>query len=165
MAVSVRPDLGDVRRAVEGVPDPELPVVTLGMLGMVHDVQVDDAGGVAVELLPTFSGCPAQDVMGADVASAVRAVEGVTDVRVRFRFDPPWTAERISEDGREALRSFGITPPPGRRTLPVLGQPPRTCPYCGSTETEVDSAFGPTPCRSIHFCTSCRQPFEAFKDL
>lgn len=178
MKAPVHPDVVEVRRAVAGVPDPELPPVSIGMLGMIHDVRVEDGGRVEVELLPTFAGCPATDMIGEDVESAVRQVEGVTEVVVRFRFDPPWSSDRISVEGHEALRSFGITPPTGsmpvgvaahpvgRTTLPlVTTMPSATCPYCGSQETEVDSPFGPTPCRSINFCTSCRQPFESFKQL
>jgi ring-1,2-phenylacetyl-CoA epoxidase subunit PaaD len=163
-----------VRRAVADVPDPELPPVTLGMLGMVHHLEVD-AGRVAVELLPTFAGCPATEVIARDVTDAVRAVDGVTDVSVRFRYDPPWTPDRIDAEGRERLRSFGIAPPGGptgapapggRPTLPVLhlaAPDVRPCPYCGSEDTVRESAFGPTPCRDVRFCDGCQQPFEAFK--
>jgi ring-1,2-phenylacetyl-CoA epoxidase subunit PaaD len=168
------PDLAAVREAVATVPDPELPPVTIGMLGMVHDVRVD-GGAVAVELLPTFSGCPATDMIEQDVVAAVSAVEGVASVRVRFRYDPPWTAERIDDEGRERLREFGIAPPggegagvrpDGRPTLPVAAVAPSVpCPYCGSQETTQDSPFGPTPCRDLRFCASCQQPFEAFKNL
>ncbi|MBW3659092.1 MAG: phenylacetate-CoA oxygenase subunit PaaJ [Actinobacteria bacterium] len=178
--VATVPDLAAVEAAVAGVPDPELPPVTLGMLGMVHDVRVDDDGRVAVELLPTFSGCPATEMMERDVVSAVSEVEGVAAVAVRFRFDPPWTATRITPEGHARLREFGIAPPggavpgvapAGRRTLPLAlaGSSPestvRHCPYCGSDRTERESAFGPTPCRDIRFCHACQQPFEAFKDL
>lgn len=166
--------LAEVRRAVEGVPDPELPPVTVGMLGMLHEVRLGDDGSVDVELLPTYSGCPATDVIRDDVEAAVRRLPGVTAVRVHFRFDPPWTPDRIDDEGREALRGFGVAPPvrgepppPGATRLPVLGGRPSaaaaTCPYCGAEETTLDSAFGPTPCRSIHFCEACRQPFEAFR--
>lgn len=169
-------DVAAVRRAVEDVPDPELPVLTLGMLGMVHDVRVRD-GEVLVELLPTFSGCPATDMMERDVAEVVGATPGVERVRVRFRYDPPWTATRISEEGRAALREFGIAPPggdlpdtprpEGRMALPLAMTPPsvRPCPYCGSEDTSQDAAFGPTPCRDLRWCNGCCQPFEAFKDL
>ena len=173
--VTTLPALAEVRAAVAGVPDPELPPVTIGMLGMVHDVRVGDDGAVAVELLPTFSGCPATDMIERDVRTALASVSGVAEVSVRFRFDPPWSATRITPEGREALRSFGITPPvevdapgpvKGRTPLPVVvTQSRRVCPYCASTDTALDSSFGPTPCRSIHFCNTCRQPFEAFKDL
>lgn len=172
-ATHVDPDL--VRRAVEGVADPELPPVTIGMLGMVHTVEVTDHDGVHVELLPTFSGCPATEMIERDVVAAVRAVEGVGHVRVRFRYDPPWTPDRIDAVGRERLREFGIAPPggptgaprpEGRPTLPLAvgpGSDPRPCPYCGSERTVRESSFGPTPCRDLRFCESCQQPFEAFK--
>jgi ring-1,2-phenylacetyl-CoA epoxidase subunit PaaD len=174
------PDVAAVRRAVEAVPDPELPPVTIGMLGMVHDLAVAPDGQVEVVLLPTYTGCPATEMIARDVVSALAAVPGVADVRVRFTFDPPWSAERIDEDGRRALRSFGITPPggpvtgaarpEGRTTLPLAELPgdvasraPRPCPYCGSTDTVLDSPFGPTPCRDVRSCRRCQQPFEAFK--
>jgi ring-1,2-phenylacetyl-CoA epoxidase subunit PaaD len=176
-----------VRAAVESVPDPELPPVTIGMLGMVHDLAVGEDGDVVVELLPTFSGCPATEMIERDVVGVVGALDGVTSVTVRFRFDPPWTPDRIDQRGREALREFGITPPggpirgavapsEGGRTLPLASTPstpssppasstPRPCPYCSSEDTTMDSAFGPTPCRDVRYCNACQQPFEAFKAL
>lgn len=164
-----RADPAEIRAAVGAVPDPELPPVTLGMLGVVHDVAVDDDGRVTVELLPTFSGCPAQDVMERDVAAALAPVPGVERVTVRWRYAPPWTPDRISAEGRERLREFGIAPPPdgpevpdGARRLPVAGDP-RPCPYCGGTDTVRDSRFGPTPCRDLRFCEACGEPFEAVK--
>jgi ring-1,2-phenylacetyl-CoA epoxidase subunit PaaD len=177
---ATRTDVQAVRRAVEQVPDPELPPVTIGMLGMVHDLEVDD-DEVRIELLPTFSGCPATEMIERDVVSAAQAVDGVSKVTVRFRYDPPWTPDRIDDEGRERLRSFGIAPPggpvhgavrpEGRATLPLaLGAAtadadPRPCPHCGSDDTTRESAFGPTPCRDVRFCNGCQQPFEAFKPL
>jgi ring-1,2-phenylacetyl-CoA epoxidase subunit PaaD len=169
-------DVAAIRRVVAGVPDPELPPVTIGMLGMVHHLDVDQDGHVVVELLPTFSGCPATEMIGQDVEAAVAEVEGVRRVTVRFRHDPPWTPDRIDEEGREALRRFGIAPPggpivgaqrpEGRPTLPLAmttTADPRPCPYCGSEDTVRDAHFGPTPCRDVRFCRACDQPFEAFK--
>jgi ring-1,2-phenylacetyl-CoA epoxidase subunit PaaD len=142
---------------------------------MVHDVEVADDGTVRVELLPTFSGCPATEMIERDVVTALRDVAGVLDVRVRFLYDPPWTPDRIDATGRERLREFGIAPPggptgaprpEGRPTLPLAIGPesdPRPCPYCGSGATVRESSFGPTPCRDLRFCESCQQPFEAFK--
>lgn len=175
------PDPEVVRRAVTEVPDPELPPVTIGMLGMVHDLDVSADGVVHVALLPTFSGCPATEMIERDVVAAVTAVPGVRDVHVRFRFDPPWTPDRIDATGRERLREFGIAPPggpihgavapEGRRSLPLAlagasaEAAPRTCPYCRSADTVKDSSFGPTPCRDVRYCNACQQPFEAFKPL
>ncbi len=167
----------EVRAAVEAVEDPELPAVTVGMLGMVHDVRVDDRGAVEVELLPTFAGCPAIDMIRADVLHALAAVEGARTITVSFRYSPVWTPDRINDEGRERLAEFGIAPPresmaddvlPANVTrLPVASvrEPAveRTCPYCSSTDTTRDSAFGPTPCRDLWMCHSCQQPFEGFK--
>ena len=181
MTTELRTTHDAVRDAVASVPDPELPPVTIGMLGMIHDVRIED-GRAEIELLPTFSGCPATEMIGRDVREAVAEVEGIDDISIRFRFDPPWTADRISDEGHERLREFGIAPPTGsqavsevdaggRRSLPVMGSrpsgasDPRPCPYCGSEQTAQESPFGPTPCRDIRFCHSCNQPFEAFKNL
>lgn len=173
MSSRTRPDVAAVRAAVEAVPDPELPPVTIGMLGMLHDLTVEDRH-VRVELLPTASGCPATEVIAADVRAAVGQLDGVDAVEVRFRWDPPWTSDRISAAGRAALRSFGVAPPPsgggddGRAAgtrPPLAGDAGVACPYCGSTSTTRDSLFGPTPCRSLHRCPDCRQPFEAFDRL
>lgn len=166
-----------VRAMVEAVEDPELPAVTIGMLGMVHDVVVDDVGNVVVELLPTFAGCPATDMIRTDVLQALATIDAVDAITVLFRYEPVWTPERINEQGRRRLEGFGIAPPrtptgqpvlPANvRRLPVAAvfEPAveRTCPYCQSTETTRDSAFGPTPCRDLWMCHSCRQPFEGFK--
>lgn len=171
-----------VHDAVAGVPDPELPPVTLGMLGMIHAIRVIDGHRAEIELLPTFSGCPATDMMGRDVEAAVRSVGGIDEVAITWRYDPPWRSSRITDEGREALASFGIAPPVGvdepvgarpgdRPTLPVMtvdapaARAPVACPYCGSTATAQESPFGPTPCRDIRFCEGCQQPFEAFKQL
>lgn len=174
MTPAVAP-LPDVVDAVTSVADPELPGLTLGMLGVVHDVVVD-GGHVHVELLPTFVGCPATEMMERDVVAAARRLPGVETVTVRFRYDPPWTPDRIDAAGREQLRAFGIAPPggtvpgalppPGRAPLPLVLEPdaaPRACPFCGSLRTVRESRFGPTPCRDVRFCDDCQQPFEAFR--
>lgn len=172
----VRPE---VRATVESVADPEMPAVTIGMLGMVHDLHESD-GTVVVELLPTFAGCPATDMIREDVETALAEVDGVDRVEVVFRYSPVWTPQRISAEGRARLVDFGIAPPlppasgdadgSGGATvtaLPIVSVTEatsgRTCPWCGSTATERDSAFGPTPCRDLWMCTACRQPFEGFK--
>jgi ring-1,2-phenylacetyl-CoA epoxidase subunit PaaD len=126
---------------------------------------------VEVELLPTFAGCPALDVIANDVEMAVAPVAGERTVKVRFVYSPPWTSDRITPEGRDALREYGLTPPgPGdvdNVFLPlssVMGATTSAvCPFCGNRDTVLESAFGPTLCRSIHFCRVCRNPFEAFK--
>ena len=181
MDTRARVDPAAVRRAVETVADPELPPVTIGMLGMLHELQVTDAGEVLVELLPTYSGCPATEMIARDVRAAAESVDGVGTVTVRWRFDPPWTPDRIDAAGRAALREFGIAPPGGPlpdaprpsgpdRSLPLAvgpttsaSEPPVPCPYCRSRDTVRDSAYGPTPCRDLRYCAACRQPFETFR--
>ena len=157
---------GRVRQALAGVKDPEIPACSIVDLGMVEDVRVTD-DGIDVDLLPTFVGCPAKDVIGEDVQAAVRDVSGDRDVRVRFVFDPPWTTDRITEEGRAHLREYGISPhweqPSGPVIVPLMRSGGVTCPYCGSTATVLESSWGPTPCRAVHYCRECRNPFEGFK--
>ena len=135
------------------IPDPELPVVSIVDLGMVHRVTVSDAE-VRVTLLPTFIGCPALDMIRSAVVGGL-AAPGRTVV-VETTFEVPWTSDRISAAGREALASAGIAPP---SPDPADAR----CPYCGSARVVMDSAFGPTQCRSLSYCRDCRQPFEVMK--
>ena len=153
--------------ALAQVRDPEIPPLSITDLGIVQAVRVEGSA-VEVDLLPTFAGCPALDVIGADATEAVERVAPGRTVRVRFVLSPPWTSDRITPDGREALRRYGLTPPgEGAVFLPLasITAPGAsvTCPFCGSDDTDLESAFGPTLCRSTHFCRACRNPFEAFK--
>lgn len=175
MVTTTPVDLDVVSEAVAAVRDPELPAVTIGMLGMVHHIELED-GSVHVDLLPTFAGCPATDMIRRDVVAAVAELAGVDRVQVTFLFDPVWTPERIDEVGRARLADFGIAPPvsatidpevpPGVRRLPITAAVAtgRRCPWCQSSDTTRDSMFGPTPCRDVWFCASCQQPFEGFKN-
>jgi ring-1,2-phenylacetyl-CoA epoxidase subunit PaaD len=155
-----------LREALAAIPDPEIPACSIVDLGMVERVEAT-AQRVEVDLLPTFIGCPAKDIIGEEVERAARGVVGEREVRIRFVYDPPWTTDRITDRGKEALRSFGISPHWERGgkpvALPLLTRAGVACPYCGSTETVTESAFGPTPCRTVHFCRRCRNPFEGFK--
>lgn len=151
--------------ALEDVKDPEIPPVSVVDMGMVSKVAV--AGGqVAIDMTPTFVGCPALEIIRRDVTRRVEQVEGVGQVEVRFVFDPPWTSERITPQGRERLKTFGIAPPirEQKGNLINLDEVPN-CPYCGSRDTHMENLFGPTACRSIYYCDSCRQPFEAMKTV
>jgi ring-1,2-phenylacetyl-CoA epoxidase subunit PaaD len=124
-----------------------------------------------VDLLPTFAGCPALDVIRQDVEQALEAVASGRSVLVRFVFNPPWTSDRITAEGHRALTSYGITPPGegangGHVVIPLAALLPSEgarCPFCGSANTIIESAFGATLCRTTHFCRSCRNPFEGFK--
>jgi ring-1,2-phenylacetyl-CoA epoxidase subunit PaaD len=163
----------DVRAALDSVPDPEIPGVSIVELGMIGDVEVA-ADGIRVELLPTFVGCPALEVIRNSIEA--RLADFGLAVAVDVSFSTPWSSDRISPEGREKLRQSGFAPPPPvrpGRALPMLeltgsvapDEPPVVCPYCGSARTTLDNSFGPTQCRSIHHCEDCRQPFEAFKPI
>jgi ring-1,2-phenylacetyl-CoA epoxidase subunit PaaD len=152
--------------ALAEIPDPEIPVISIVDLGVVKDVAVDD-GHVQIDFTPTFMGCPALDVMKEAMERKVAELGAEADVRVVM--DDSWSTDRISAKGREQLRAAGFAPPaPREASAPQLVQL-RTgafrCPYCGSTETKLENLFGPTPCRSLRYCTSCRQPFEQFKTI
>jgi ring-1,2-phenylacetyl-CoA epoxidase subunit PaaD len=152
--------------ALAEVPDPELPIVSLVDLGVIRDVEVR-GGRVRVELTPTFLGCPALEVMRDRMAAAIAGLGGEPQIDVIN--DASWSTDRISPAGREKLRAAGLAPPaPREATTPTLVQLQSKafrCPYCGSTETRLDNIFGPTPCRSLRYCESCRQPFEQFKTI
>lgn len=144
-----------VRGALARVPDPEIPSCSIADLGMIADVRVTP-GAVEVDLLPTFAGCPAQLAIREDAERAVAEEAPGLDVRVRFVYDPPWTTDRITPEGRRKLGGAGIAPP-GPLQIGMR------CPYCGSLDTHTESEFGPTPCRTIRYCRACRNPFEGFK--
>ena len=155
-----------VWEALAEIPDPEIPVISLVDLGVVREVEVD-AGHVRVDFTPTFLGCPALEVMRDAMAAKIRALGAEPEIRVRT--DDAWSTDRISAAGREKLRAAGFAPPAPRAnggpTLVELRSAAFRCPYCGSTETTLENIFGPTPCRSIRYCASCRQPFEQFKTI
>ena len=152
--------------ALEEIPDPEIPVVSLVDLGVIRSVDVRD-GHVSVELTPTFLGCPALEAMKRALEEAVSALGAEPEVRVIQ--DDSWSTDRITPAGREKLRAAGFAPPAPREasapTLVQLEAKVHRCPYCGSTETRLENIFGPTPCRSLRYCESCRQPFEQFKTI
>ena len=161
-ATAVSPE--QIRAVLDTVPDPEMPSVSIAELGMVVDVRVA-GGAVDVDLVATFSGCPAIAVIEEDVVAALSGLAGVDGVTVRFVRDVVWEPERITETGRAKLRRFGIAPPGSGQTLLQIGRAPSavTCPLCGSRDTVADSPFGPTPCRSSSYCNACRNPFEVLK--
>ena len=155
-----------VWNALDEIPDPEIPVISLVDLGVIRSVDVRD-GHVHVELTPTFLGCPALEMMKRTLEEKVSALGGEPEVQVIQ--DDSWSTDRITPAGREKLRAAGFAPPAPREasapTLVQLQAKVHRCPYCGSTETRLENIFGPTPCRSLRYCESCRQPFEQFKTI
>lgn len=152
--------------ALAAVPDPEIPVVSLVDLGVVRSVRIED-GRVRVELVPTFLGCPALEAMREQAARAIEALGA--EARIEVVHDDSWSTDRITPEGREKLRAAGLAPPvprcEGEPRLVVLRKAVFRCPYCGSADTALENIFGPTPCRSLRYCRSCRQPFEQLKTI
>ncbi|MCM3666435.1 phenylacetate-CoA oxygenase subunit PaaJ [Mesobacillus subterraneus] len=148
--------------ALQTVKDPEIDSVSIIELGMVEEVE-NTPNGVFIKLLPTFMGCPALEIIKKNVVNAVTAIDEVQNVEVQFIYHPPWTSDRVSDIGRERLKEFGIAPPP--RHIAETGEWQADCPYCGSTYTTMENLFGPTACRSILYCKSCKNPFEAMKPV
>jgi ring-1,2-phenylacetyl-CoA epoxidase subunit PaaD len=154
-APAVGPSERDVRAALARIPDPELPVLSIVDLGVIHRVDVGP-DAIQVAILPTFVGCPALDVIRSSIADRLEE-EFDRPVHVETTFEVPWTSDRISSAGIAALRRAGIA-------LPADPQDVR-CPHCSSPNVVMDSAFGPTQCRSLFYCRACRQPFEAMKSV
>jgi ring-1,2-phenylacetyl-CoA epoxidase subunit PaaD len=152
--------------AFQQIPDPEIPVISLVDLGVIRSVDVRE-GHVHVEFTPTFLGCPALEAMKRALEEKVSALGGEPDVQVIQ--DDSWSTDRITPAGREKLRAAGFAPPAPREasapTLMQLQAKVHRCPYCNSTETRLENIFGPTPCRSLRYCETCRQPFEQFKTI
>jgi ring-1,2-phenylacetyl-CoA epoxidase subunit PaaD len=141
-------------------------VISLVDLGVIKDVEVEE-GAVRIDFTPTFMGCPALDAMQRAMEAKVAELGAEADVRVLL--DDSWSTDKITPEGREKLRAAGFAPPTpraaGKPDLVQLTTGAFRCPYCGSAETKLENIFGPTPCRSIRYCTSCRQPFEQFKTI
>jgi ring-1,2-phenylacetyl-CoA epoxidase subunit PaaD len=149
--------------AAAQVCDPEIPVLTIGDLGVLRAVEVAEDGSVEVTITPTYSGCPAMDVIGVDVDLAL-ARAGIDKARIRHVLSPAWTTDWMSEEGRAKLLAYGIAPPAAKSSRRALfGDDAAACPRCGSERTEKISEFGSTACKSLWRCLSCREPFDHFK--
>ncbi|MCR8641807.1 phenylacetate-CoA oxygenase subunit PaaJ [Paenibacillus sp. N1-5-1-14] len=144
------------------VKDPEIPPVSMVEMGMIYAVQEQD-GVITVEVLPTFLGCPALEIMRLAIVEKLSSIEHVFEVQVQFRYDPAWSSNRISDPAREKLKQFGIAPPPRNHNPEDPWE--IECPYCNSPYTTLDNLFGPAACRSILYCKSCKNPFEALKPV
>ncbi|HZF68391.1 MAG TPA: 1,2-phenylacetyl-CoA epoxidase subunit PaaD [Gemmatirosa sp.] len=161
-----------VLAVLDTVPDPEVPVISVVELGIVRDVEIDGDRATVV-ITPTYSGCPAMREIEHDVLAAL-AARGWT-ARIRTEYSPAWTTAWMSDAAREKLRAYGIAPPragaeaSSDTLVPLLRRgkapAPVPCPFCGSTRTHLESAFGSTACKALHVCDACRQPFEEFKPI
>lgn len=169
-AASENASLARALSLAAAVPDPEIPVLSLGDLGVVREVLQED-GRVVVLLTPTYTACPATEVIADDIRSALVA-GGFEAPEVRIVLAPAWTTDWITEEGRRKLREYGITPPGPRmaesqviRFMPGVAAPARgpACPRCDSDRTEQIAAHGSTPCKSLWRCLACREPFDYFK--
>lgn len=155
----------EIKNWLEEVKDPEIPVLSLNDLGVITGIDIADNGKVTVNMTPTFTGCPAMDVMKSDVEDVLRKKE-IQDFEVRLTFETQWNSNMISEKGRAALKKFGLAPPPQHNLIVDIDLLEHAiCPQCNSENTMMKSPFGPALCRSLHYCNNCHQAFEQFKPL
>jgi ring-1,2-phenylacetyl-CoA epoxidase subunit PaaD len=154
----------DAWAALDAVLDPEVPVLSVVELGIVRGLKVD-GGRAEVTLTPTYSGCPATEVIQEAIAAALRGA-GAEEVAVSTRLAPPWTTDWIGAEAADKLRAYGIAPPHVGGGQPLRFHPRNiACPRCGSARTERLSAFGATACKALYRCLDCREPFEHFKPI
>jgi ring-1,2-phenylacetyl-CoA epoxidase subunit PaaD len=148
--------------AASRVVDPEIPVLTIADLGVLREVKVTDAG-VEVAITPTYSGCPAMNMIALEIELALER-EGFAKPKILTVLSPAWTTDWMSEDGRRKLKDYGIAPPePASSRRALFGVQEVACPQCSSKETELLSEFGSTSCKALWRCKSCREPFDYFK--
>jgi len=149
---------------LEDVKDPEIPVLSLVDLGVITGITIKN-NEVKIEMTPTFVGCPALDLMKEEIIQRLQR-EGIIKIDIEVNYRSPWTTDRISGKGREALKKFGLAPPPPNvliEDIEILEHP--ACPRCNTNNTELRSTFGTTLCRSIYYCNTCRESFQQFKPL
>ena len=157
-AVTAIGDADHIRALLAGVPDPEIPCVSVLDLGIVREI-----GERSVTITPTYTGCPATIAIEQSIRAALDE-SGFDCVAIKTTLSPPWTTDWISDEGREKLRAYGIAPPPrGAGAAALKNAEAAECPRCGSSETEEISRFGSTPCKALWRCTACAEPFDRFK--
>jgi ring-1,2-phenylacetyl-CoA epoxidase subunit PaaD len=150
-------DCPELWAAIETISDPEIPVISIWDLGILHDVQ-RQGGTVVVTITPTYSGCPAMDEIARDIRELISKQFGLEAV-VKISLTPAWSTDLISPEGKTNLRNYGIAPPRER----AAANQPVACPQCGSEDTECISEFGSTACKALYKCRSCSEPFDYFK--
>jgi len=172
MNTAAHPSTDAVWACLAKVEDPEIPVLSVVDLGIVRDVRWsgdNDGAECVVTITPTYSGCPAIEVISQSIREALKA-QGLTRVRLETQISPAWTTDWLSDDGCRKLREYGIAPPTERAiAISAIGRGPRpvlkavACPRCNSEHTEQTSQFGSTPCKALHRCLDCLEPFDSFK--
>lgn len=153
--------LTEIRDILNEVTDPEIPVITIAELGILRDV-TREGDSFIVTITPTYSGCPATDMIAMNIASRLKS-EGIPNFKIRTRISPAWTTDWMTETGRRKLKAFGIAPPIGRAGQEDLENRQPPCPHCGSTDTMLVNRFGSTACKALFRCGSCAEPFDYFK--
>ncbi len=155
----------EIWSALEIVKDPEIPTLSMVDMGIITKVEVRGESNVYVEMTPTFTGCPAIKMMENMVADRLKEI-GIETIQVTTTFDKPWNSNKLTERGLMCLKKHGLAPPPkheGEITMELLEH--SVCPHCGSKNTDMKTPFGPTLCRSMHYCNNCLQAFEQFKPV
>ncbi len=150
---------------LEEVKDPEIPTISLVDLGVITDILIEKDNHVTINMTPTFAGCPAMDYMRKNVEEVLEE-NGITSFSVVVNFDRPWSSNYITTKGLAAIKKHGLAPPPKHNLIidiDILKD--AECPFCSSNNTELKSPFGPTLCRSLHYCNNCSQAFEQFKPI
>lgn len=146
------------------VSDPEVPVLTITDLGIVRNVSISDEGKVTIIITPTYSGCPAMDVIAMQIRMALLS-KGIKNIVIENQLSPAWTTDWMTDEGKRKLKEYGIAPPNRKSTsdLGLFQDDKVPCPRCGSNNTELTSQFGPTSCKALYKCLACKEPFEHFK--
>jgi len=158
-------DRNQIIEILKGVSDPEIPVLTIEDLGILRDASVDEEGKVTVQITPTYTGCPAMDMIRVNIKAALQE-HGINDVDVIQSLNPIWTTDWITEDGKQKLKEYGIAPPVEQTTDKsfINGEKKIVpCPQCDSKNTELVSLFGSTACKAFYKCLDCKEPFDYFK--
>lgn len=156
-------DKVSILKILETIPDPEIPIVNIVELGMVKDVNIDIDGEVTVQLMPTYTACPATWQIQNDVQKKLS--ENNIKAKVEIIYSPAWTTDRIAQQALEKLKKYGIAPPQKHTSIHELIENKHQipCPHCGSMDTKLISPFGSTPCKALMQCNHCKEPFDYFK--
>ena len=161
----VKYNKAEILELLKDVVDPEIPTISLIDLGVITDVLISQDNHVTVKMTPTFTGCPAMDYMRENVEQ-VLAENGISIFSVEMNFDTQWTSNNITEKGLKDIKKHGLAPPPKHKLIVDIDILKKAeCPFCGSTNSTLKSPFGPTLCRSLHYCNDCSQAFEQFKPV